>query len=420
MRLLAVGLNHRCADVSLRERLAFDGPKLQEGLKALRALPEVQEVAVLSTCNRVEIYAAAREPQQAAQAIKGFLSSFHQVPPEDIKDTLYVHTDQEAVRHVFRVASSLDSMVVGEPQILGQLKEAFQLALQERTSGVLLNRLLKKAISVAKRVRTETRIAENAVSISFAAVELAQKIFTDLGDKAVMLLGAGEMAELAARHFISAGVRHMVVANRTYERGLQLAQEFRAQAVRFEEFLQAMLQVDIVLCSTGAPQYVLSKAELHEVMLRRKQRPMFIIDISVPRNIDPACQRLDNVYLYDVDDLQGVVDANLGQRKKEAQRAEEIVAQEVEVFERWRDSLQATPTIVALRRMAEEVKERELRKLLNRVQLDEAQKEAVSYMATAIVNKLLHPPTVALKNSHEDRQELIALLRKLYSLQAEQ
>lgn len=419
MRVLVVGLNHNTADVEVREKLAFNGEKLPEGLKRLKSLPEVKEAVIISTCNRVEMYTCVDEPERASQSILGFLGDFHGLQSGPLQKSLYFRQDSEGIKHIFRVASSLDSMVLGEPQILGQVKDAFAFSLKHKSTGVLMNKLLKKAISVAKRVRTETKIAENAVSISFAAVELARKIFTDLTGKSVLLLGAGEMAELAAMYLKTNGVKEIVVANRTYERGCELANQFAGRPVKFETFTDEMLHSDIILCSTGAPTYVVNKPDVHRIMKERKQKPMFMIDISVPRNIDPNINGLENVYLYDVDDLQGVVDSNMGERKKEAEKAESIIKDEVEVFERWISSLDSVPTIVSLRQRAEDIKKQELIKLLNKLELNEKEQKAVEYMASAIINKLIHPPTAALKDDVEDRDHLIAIISKLYGLNGE-
>ena len=421
MRVLVIGVNHKTATVEIREKLAFNGPKLEEGVFGLRKVPEVKEAAVLSTCNRVELYLCASKRGSAADHIKGFLSAFHGLPRQDFEKSLYVHEGEDAIRHIFRVSSSLDSMVVGEPQILGQIKDAFDFALNKKTTGVLLNKLMKKAISTAKRVRTETKIAENAVSISFAAVELAKKIFTNLAGKSFMLLGAGEMAELAARHLMNNGVQDVMVVNRTYERGCELAREFNGKPVKFEDFLHELVHADIIICSTGAPSYVLLKEQMHKVVKERKNRPVFIIDISVPRNIDPEINKLDNVYLYSVDDLQEVVDTNIHGRKGEAEKAEKIIDEEVEKFIKWMSSLDSVPTIVALRQKADEIKAEELAKLKGRLPgLDEEKMKAVEYMAAAIINKLIHPPTVALKEDTEDRDELIAMIKKLYGINGDE
>ncbi len=417
MKVLVVGLNHKVADVDVRERLAFNGPKLEEGLLLFHKVPHIKESIILSTCNRVELYANVDDVEKAAEATRVFLSDYHKINRIALDRSLYIHSDVDAVKHVFRVASSLDSMVIGEPQILGQLKDAFELALAKKTTGILLNKLMKKAISVAKRVRTETKIAENAVSISFAAVELAKKIFTDLSSKIFMLLGAGEMAELAARHLINNGVREVIVANRTYERACDLAKEFNGRPVKFENFIDEMHRADIIICSTGASHYILSKNQMQKVMKERKQRQVFIIDISVPRNIDPEINELDNVYLYNVDDLQGIVDSNLFERKKEAEKAERIIEEEIETFSKWLQSLDSVPTIIAIREKAEEIKKEELEKLMHKIpNISQKEKEAIEYMATAIVNKLIHPPTAALKEDSEDRDILVAAIRKLYGM----
>ncbi len=418
MRILVTGLNHKTAPVEVREKLAFDGPKLDEGLRELLRLRNVEEGIIISTCNRVELYTHVKEVESAIEEIKQFLSTFHSIKPESLEGSLYFYSERDAIRHVFRVASSLDSMVVGEPQILGQVKDAFDFALKKKATGVLLNKLLKKAISVAKRVRTETRIAENAVSISYAAVELAKKIFADLSEKTFMLLGAGEMAELAVRHLINNGVRDVTVANRTYERGVELAREFCGRAIKFDDFKTELVNTDIIICSTGAPTYILYKEDMQRIMKERKNRSVFIIDISVPRNIDPEINDIDNVYLYDVDDLQGVVDANILERRKEAERAEAIVEEEVEKFLKWQNSLDAVPTIVALRNKAEEIKQTELERLFNRLPgLDERERNIIMTSVNAIVNRLIHPPTAALKEDHEDRDALIAMIKTLYGLE---
>src|SRR3989304_7242124 len=265
MKIFVAGLNHSTADVEGREKVAFNGSRLEEGLRRFRELPEIEEAMILSTCNRVELYAHVKDTLKASESIKDFLSEFHHVNRSLLDKAIYTHDDVDAIRHIFRVASSLDSMVIGEPQILGQLKEAFELALEKKTTGILLNKLMKKAISVAKRVRRETRIAENAVSLSFAAVELAKKIFADLSEKGVMLLGAGEMAELAAKHLMSSGVKEIIVANRRYERAWEVSKEFSGRPVALDNFLREMVHSDIVICSTGAPNYIVVKEQMQKV-----------------------------------------------------------------------------------------------------------------------------------------------------------
>ncbi len=417
MNILVIGLNHKTASVEVRERLAFNGPKLEEGLLKVRQLSSVNEAVLLSTCNRVEIYLAVGDRVAATEAVNDCISYFHNIERREFETSLYVYNNSEAVRHVFRVASSLDSMIVGEPQVLGQLKDAFEFALSKKTTGVFLNRLMKKAISTAKRVRTETKIAENAVSISFAAVELAKKIFTELSGKSFMLLGAGEMAELAARHLVNSGVSDVKVANRTYERCCELAQEFCGKAVRFEDFVKELVHTDILICSTGAPSYVLLKDQMQQVMKERKHRPVFLIDISVPRNIDPDINKIDNVYLYNVDDLQEVVDTNILGRKKEAAKAAAIVDEEVEKFTHWLTTLDSVPLIIALRQKADGIKQEEIEKFKNKFpDLDKEKMEAVEHLANALTNKLIHHPTVALRENAEDREMITIVIKKLYGI----
>jgi len=420
MKTVVIGLNHKTADVDLREKLAFNGPKLEDGIRQIRELPEVKETIIVSTCNRVEIYLTVSDVEKAFEAVKDFFVRFFEIRRESLENSLYLYHDMQAVRHIFRVSSSLDSMVVGEPQILGQLKDAFEFALERKTTGILLNRLLKKSISVAKRVRTETKIAENAVSISFAAVELAKKIFDDLSEKSFMLLGAGEMAELAVKHMINNGVKDIVIANRTYETGCNLAKEFNGRAIRFDDYLNELAHADILICSTGAQNYVLMKEQMQKVMKERKNRPVFLIDISVPRNIDPEINDLDNVYLYDVDDLQGTVDTNILERQKEAKKAEDIIEEEIETFRKWLSSLDSVPTVIALREKADAIKREEVEKLLKRCpEIGEKEKKAIEGMAGSIINKLIHAPTVALREDAEDKDITIATIKRLYGLDGE-
>lgn len=417
MNILIIGLNHKTADVQIRERLAFSGTKLEQGLRGLLSIEGIEEAALLSTCNRVEIYAAVTDSGYAEEGVKKFLSGFHGTPRSEFEGALYCFSGDRAIRHIFRVASSLDSMVVGEPQILGQLKDVFDLALKNKSTGVLLNRLMKKAISTAKRVRTETRIAEHAVSISFAAVELAKKIFTTLEGKSFMLLGAGDMAELAARHLVGNGVKDVCVANRTFERGCELAQQFCGRAVRFQDIAQELTRIDILICSTGASAYVLTQAQMQKVMKERRQKPVFIIDISVPRNIDPGINSVENVYLYDIDDLQDVVDTNRSERVREAEKAEGIITEEVERFMSWMASLDTVPLVVALREKAQVIRGEEFRKFRERHRdLDEEHLKAVEYLTVAIMNKLIHPPTAALRDDSGDREMLAAAIRRLYDI----
>lgn len=421
MSILVLGLNHKTATVDIRERLAFNGQKLEEGIASLKNLPEINEIAILSTCNRVEIYASAKDSENSIEAIIDFLSKFHAINRDKFEKTLYFFSESDAVRHIFRVASSLDSMIIGEPQILGQLKDTFDFALNKKTTGAILNRLMKKAISTAKRVRTETKIAEHAVSISYAAVELAKKIFKELSGRSFMLLGAGEMAELAARHLVNNGVTDVKVVNRTYDRGCELAKDFNGKAVRFEDLLKELVSTDIVICSTGASDYVLKKEQMQRIMKERRYNPVFLIDISVPRNIDPDINDLDNVYLYNIDDIQEVVDTNLLERKKEAEKAEKIIDEEIEKFIKWMSTLNSVPLIISIRQKAEAIKEEELEKFRHKFpNLDKEKLDAVEYLASAITNKLIHSPTVALRENSEDKELLTTVVKKLYGINGEE
>ncbi len=420
MNIVLAGLNHRTAPVEVRERFALSDEAIGEALYRLNKDPLIQEVLILSTCNRVEVYAVVDDTNAGYQALQKFFLNQEEVTRrEALAGALYLYGEADCLRHLFRVASSLDSMVIGEPQILGQIKDAFDLAMLHKSTGVILNKVFKKAISVAKRVRTETKIAENAVSISFAAVELAKKIFGKLHQKSVMLVGAGEMAELAARHFISAGVRSILIANRSYERALELAEKYDGIPVKFDDFVVEMAQSDIVLCSAGAPHYLIGTDEVSKVIAARQNRPIFLIDISVPRNIDPAINQINNVFLYDIDDLKLSVEANIRLREAEALKAEAIVTEETEQLGRWFKSLDAVPMIVALKEKAEEVRQAEMARTLEKLSpLPPKVQEAIEGLTLSIVNKLLHGPLITLKEEANgtNGNMILEAARKLFLL----
>ncbi|MBP1728068.1 MAG: hemA [Deltaproteobacteria bacterium] len=420
MNIVVVGLSHKTAAVEIREKIAFSPTQMEKPLDMLVALDGITEGVIVSTCNRVEVYVTTRDIAGGIARVKRFLADYHDFPLDTLDHHLYSLHGEDAIRHVFRVASSLDSMVVGEPQILGQIKTSYGYAAEYRSSGIILNRFLHKAFSVAKRVRTETKIASSAVSVAFAAVELARKIFSDLGDKTVMLIGAGEMCELAAKHFLNNGVRGLMVTNRTFERAEKLAEEFDGKAVRFDELFEQLHKADIILSSTGAPHTIIGARDLDEVMRRRRQKPMFFIDIAIPRDIDPAVNDVENVYLYTVDDLQEVVSANLQQRNEEAKKAEEIVNQEIGQFFKWLSSLEVTPTIVALRSKFDEVRRAELEKTLaNWKDIPPDGQKKLEALTNAIMNKLLHPPTALLKKAGQGgRTDLyVDALRTIFELE---
>jgi glutamyl-tRNA reductase len=420
MNIVVVGLSHKTASVDIREKVAFAPNQMEKPLQELLTIPDITEGVIVSTCNRVEIYASSRDIAGGMARLKRFLADYHNLPLETLEPHLYALHGEAAIRHVFRVASSLDSMVVGEPQILGQIKTSYGYAAEYKSSGIILNRFLHKAFSVAKRVRTETKIASSAVSVAFAAVELAKKIFGDLTDKTVMLIGAGEMCELAAKHFLNSGVRGVMVTNRTYERAVNLAEEFDGKAVNFDELFDHLHKADIILSSTGAPHFIIGQKDIDEVIRRRKLKPMFFIDIAVPRDIDPKVNDVDNVYLYTVDDLNGIVQSNLEQRSKEAQKAEEIVNQEIGQFFKWLSSLDVTPTIVALRSRFEEIRQAELAKTATGWKdLAPEDRKRLEALTSAIINKLLHNPTSILKRTGQGgRTDLyVDALRQLFELE---
>jgi len=403
MELLVVGLNHNTAPIQLRECLAFPEDKIEDALCKVHGLPSVKENMIVSTCNRVEVYAATRETEKALYDLKEFLSQYHGISLKQFEKNLYTHVGEEAVRHIFRVASSLDSMVLGEPQILGQIKDAYDFSQQVKTSGLILHRLLHRTFHVAKRVRTETEIAISAVSVSSVAVELAEKIFGTLERKTVLLIGAGEMCELAARHLVSGGVERILVTNRTYERAASLSREFRGEAIPFEEMGLGLKRTDIVISATNSPQYLIGQDQVTKVMKDRKQKPIFFIDIADPRDVEPKVGDIENVYLYNIDDLQKVANENIKDREKEAQKAETIVQDEVIKFVNWYRSLDVTPTIVALRKKFEEIRGKELEKTLSlHPNLSEKERKSLEALTSAIINKILHTPITLLKQTNEE------------------
>ena len=420
MHIVVVGLSHKTAPVEVREKLAVPESRLGEALTRLCSYSGVREGLLLSTCNRVEVYAVVDEIEAGYGRIQEFLADAHfSVSSEQLTPHLYWHSGDRAIGHLFRVAASLDSMIIGESQILGQLKDAFEVALTHKTTSVILNKVVKKAISVAKRVRTETKIAEMAVSVSYAAVELARKIFSDLSEKTVLLVGAGEMAKLAARHFVANGVRHVRVTTRSPYQASELADKFKGTSVPFELFGEDMASADIVLVSTGAAHYLISSDEVQRAVKQRMNRPMFLIDISVPRNIDPAVRHIDNAFLFDIDDLKVRVEQNREDRLREAEKAEQMVIEEVGILRQWFQSLEVTPTIVALKNRVDDIKRTELEKALGRLShLSVQERELVESMASTIVNKLIHSTLVTLKTeaNSSDGVAFVEAARRFFKL----
>ena len=417
--IVLLGLNHKTAPVELRENLAFSKDETSAALKAFKESPAISEAILISTCNRVELLMATEDKSNAMDAVKLLLAEFKKIPVTEFENALYILDGDDAVRHIFRVASSLDSMVVGEPQILGQIKEAYQTATIKKTSGVLLNKLLHRTFFVAKRVRSETGIGDHAVSISYAAIELGRKIFGTLEGKKVLLIGAGEMAELAVEHLIRNRTGDIFVANRTFERGVKLASKFKGKPVRFEEITDCLQRVDIIISSTGSPDYVVTRDQVKGVMHSRRNRPLFFIDIAVPRDIDPEINRLTNSYIYDIDDLKGVIDNNIESRNKEAIKGERIVDEAVIRFRQWYDNMDVVPTIVALRDKMDSIARSEVKKTLQTLNhLSDYDCQAINRMTNALINKILHDPTLLLKRnrSHGDKSVYLDITRKLFKL----
>ena len=422
--IVIVGLNHRSAPIEVRESVAFGNSYVRAAVARLCDYPSVREGVILSTCNRVEIVAAASDSESAFSDITKFL--FEQKAHRNsalLDDHLYTYRAADAVRHLFRVAASLDSMVVGEPQILGQLKQYYDTAQQAGTVGTVLHRLFHRTFSVAKRVRTETGIGSGAVSVSSVVVDLAKRIFDRFDDKTVMLIGAGKIGDLMARHLLSQGVRSLMVTNRTFERAVLLAEKIQGSPIRFEDFPHYLTIADIVIGCTGATEVLVEAATVEKVLRERKQKAMFFIDIGDRRNFDPRINDLDNVYLYNIDDLKSVAEDNLQSRSNEAQKAEEIVGIEAETFVRWMESLEKVPTITALRQRFEDIRRKELEKSFGGTlkTLSEAQRAALEDMTTAMINKLLHAPISQLKRNSGDEDEdsafYVAALKKLFDLE---
>ena len=419
--ILLIGLNHKTAPVELRECIAFDDQAADTTMELLQKDPSISEILLYSTCNRVEVLFVAEDKQTAVATVKNHLSETNDLPLDQFEQALYLYENNEAVRHLFRVAASLDSMIVGEPQILGQIKAAYRAATKQRTSGVILNRLLHRTFFVAKRIRSETGIGDHAVSISYAAIELGRKIFDTLENKQVLLLGAGEMAEIAVEHLVRNRVGNIFVANRTFDNGVALARKFNGQAIRFEELADFVQQVDIIISSTGAPDFVLQHAQVKELMRNRRNRPVFFIDIAVPRDIDPAINRLPNCYVYDIDDLKNVIEDNIEDRQREAIKGERIVDEAVIHFQEWLASLDVVPTIVALRNKLDAIAQGELQKTLGSLNLALEDREAIVRMTNALIKKVLHDPTLLLKRDgcHGSRSVYVDLVRKLFNLDTE-
>lgn len=419
MHLNLIGLSHHTAPIDIRDRVALTDTAQEKALTLLKSSGVLSEAVVISTCNRSEVYATTNGDTPDNMSVEAWFHKIYGLSDGILSPYLYRLTDDAVIRHLFRVVSSLDSMVVGEQQILGQIKGAYLRSLDEQTTGVVLNRLFERALVVGKRVREQTDIGVGAVSVSSVAVELAKKIFKDLRQQTAMLIGAGETGELTAQYLTDIGIKTMIVANRTYERAVELATRFNGKPVNLDDGLQMMKEADIVISSTGASHFILSRDEMTTVMHTRRNKPIFVIDIAVPRDIDPGIRSLYNVFLYDIDDLQSVTQDNAERRKKEAMKAEGIVEAEVQRFLDWYQSLTVTPTITRLRQQADEIRVGEMERALSQLShLSEKDRKTIDQMSRAILNKFLHEPTTRLKASSDPGHELQHLntLRHLFGL----
>jgi glutamyl-tRNA reductase len=421
MKLLITGVNHKTAPVEVREKLAFDDRSLPAALEQLRASSGIAESVILSTCNRVEIAVTTRNGYDPQADVDRFLSESRSVPLGDIAPHLYHLADEAAIHHLFRVAASLDSMVVGEPQILGQLKAAYAAAKAHGSVAGFLEVVLTRAFSVAKRVRSETGIGESAVSVSYAAVELAREIFGSLSDKRVMIVGAGKMSELAAQHLHRSGATRIFVTNRTRDRAREMADLFQGTIVEYDRFLAVLPEMDIVITSSGAPFYIIQKTHMRRVIEVRKNRPVFLIDISVPRNIEPSVNEIDNVFLYDIDDLERVVEANVGERKKRAEHAEEIIEAEVDRMIARLKAREVAPTIVSLQEQLEQMRRAEVARLRGKLgTLTPEQEEAIEALTRGLIAKIAHGPISELRRQAAEPEgvQVIESIRKLFRLES--
>ena len=417
--IVLIGLNHKTAPLAVREKIFAGCQEEKDLLSSLRSINGVGEVLYLSTCNRIEIIASVEETEDAGKSLNDFLAQNGGLTPTEVANCFYEYRGEEAVRHIFRVAASLDSLVIGETQILGQVKDAYRQALAQNATGVVLNRLMHCSFRAAKRVRSETAIAVNPVSVSFAAVELAKKIFGSLTGKKILLIGAGEMAELTGMHLISNGAEEIIVANRSMPQAIALAEKFHGEAVSLDALEEKLIEVDIVISSTGAPAYVVTADLIRKIHHQRKNRLLFLIDIAVPRDIDPAASLLENVYLYNIDNLQDIVDENMNVRKKEAIKAEMIVEEEITRYVSWQKEQESVPTIVSLRNKAEEIVRAEMDKAAGWMnKLDKEEQGKVDGLVNSIVNKLLHIPVAALKeeSSEFSSKDIVATVRRLFRL----
>lgn len=419
MHTLVVGLSHQTAPVELREKFSFDPEHLAMPLSNLRDMKSILECVIVSTCNRTELYIVADQLHTGEYYAKAFLESWFRVSREDFLPHLFVLTNEMAVKHLFRVVCGLESLVIGETQILGQVKQGFQAALEAGTTGTIFNHLFKQAITLGKRVHTETEIGQNAVSVSYAAVELGKKLFTSFAKKTVLLVGAGKMSELTAKHFQASGVKEVLVVNRTLAKAQEMAKVFSGTAYPWESLKEAIDQADVVVSSTGAPQFVITEEMVQSVVASRR-RPLFFIDIAVPRDIEPSVNQLNNVFLYDIDDLEEIVASNVSLRQQEAERVTIWIEEELVSFREWLDTLGVVPLIAALRTKALQIQADAMTRIERKLpELTDQERRVLSKQTKSIVNQMLHDPIMRIKElaSTEEKEKALQLFQYLFALE---
>ncbi|WP_239615188.1 glutamyl-tRNA reductase [Cohnella mopanensis] len=422
MHLIVVGLNYRTAPVEIRERFALSDREMPLALQALKQTTGILEGVIVATCNRTELYAVVDRLHLCGHYIRAFMEQWFKIPRKEFNSHLYMYEDDRAVEHLFKVASGLDSMIIGETQILGQVRDAFLLAQDQQATGTLFNRLFKQAITLAKRAHSETSVGESAVSVSYAAVELGKRIFGRFDDKSVMIVGAGKMSELTAQHLHSNGAKEVFVVNRTLEKAEELAEKFQGSAMALDEALGRLKDVDIVISSTGADKFVITRQHIEAAMSARKKKPLFLIDIAVPRDIEPACGDIPNVFLYDIDDLEGIVETNMAKRRKEAEIIEDMIELEQEAYRQWYATLGVSPLIRALQEKAAAIQENTLESMLRKLpELDDRQVKVIRKLTKSIVNQVIHDPILRIKELAAEKRsdEAMKLFVQLFALEDE-
>lgn len=420
MHVMVMGLNYRTAPVEVRERFSFVENELPGALQELKRITSVLEGVIIATCNRTEIYVVVDKPYMSGHYIKGFLEQWFGIPREEFSSYIYVHEDESAIAHLFSVVCGLDSMVLGETQILGQVRKAFLLAQEKSATGTWFNQLFKQAITLGKRAHAETAIGENAVSVSYAAVELGKRIFGGFHDKTVLILGAGKMSELTVKHLSGGGAEQILVANRTFARAQELAAEFNGKACTMQQAIAGLDKIDILISSTGSEGYVLTASEVAQKMGDRSNRPLFIVDIAVPRDIDPAIGELEHVYLYDIDDLEGIVESNMDLRRHESLKIEVMIEEQLAAFSEWVNTLGVKPVIQALRQKSTSIHESTMQSLFNKLpELDERQQTMIRRLTKSIVNQMLHDPIHRIKEmaAEEDGDDALKMFAHIFALE---